>query len=173
MADVFISFIHEEQAIAQAVQAMLRSQLMRNFEVFMSGDESLVRAGENWLDRIAGELRDARVLILLLSPRSVVRPWVNFEAGAAWLAGKHVIPVCYGGLTQDALPKPYSDLQAVTLPEGAYYLVKSVFDLLTEGREAKDLFMRGIFIPIPRSMYTDKDLIRLQHELAKLAAGTA
>lgn len=51
---------------------------------------------------------------------------INFEAGAAWLAEKVVIPVCFGGLTLNALPKPYSNFQAVELPDGAYYLLASV-----------------------------------------------
>jgi len=45
----------------------------------------------------------------------VARPWVNFEAGAAWLAGKKIIPVCYGNLSSDALPHPYSAIEAVNL----------------------------------------------------------
>jgi len=56
----------------------------------------------------------------------VARPWVNFEAGAAWLADKPIIPVCYGNLSKDALPHPYSAIQALNLPSEAYYLLKSV-----------------------------------------------
>src|SRR5437016_9540101 len=131
MADVFISFIHEEEQVAHAVQRLLREQLHRitgleQTEVFLSSDEWQVLAGENWLDRIFGELRNARVLVSLVSPRSIVRPWVNFEAGAAWLAGKPVVPACFGGLQHDQLPKPYTVLQAVRLPDDGYYLFSSV-----------------------------------------------
>jgi len=45
----------------------------------------------NWLDRIEQELREAEVVILMLSPQSVQRPWINFEGGAAWLAHKAVM----------------------------------------------------------------------------------
>jgi hypothetical protein len=68
----------------------------------------------------------AEIVILMLSQRSVARPWVNFEAGAAWLADKKVIPVCYGNLSKNALPHPYSAIQALNLQSEAYYLVKSV-----------------------------------------------
>jgi hypothetical protein len=39
-----------------------------------------------------------------------------------------VIPVCFGGLSRDSLPKPYSSLQAVDLEtyEGNFYLVSSI-----------------------------------------------
>jgi len=53
---------------------------------------------------------------------------VNFEAGAAWLTDKHVIPACFKGLSKEKLPKPYSSLQAINLNEAAdqCYLLHSV-----------------------------------------------
>lgn len=125
MAAVFISFIHEDQKIAEAVQALLREQL-RTKDVFVSSDQWQVFAGEDWLHRIHGELGSAKVVVLLLSPRSVERPWVNFEAGAAWISEKPLVPVCFGGLSKSALPKPYSSLQALDLRQEPYYLVSSV-----------------------------------------------
>jgi hypothetical protein len=50
----------------------------------------------------------------------------SLQTGAAWLADKKVIPVCYGNLSKDALPHPYSAIQALNLQSEAYYLVKSV-----------------------------------------------
>lgn len=125
MADVFISYIHEENGVAIATQRLLQEQL-RGSAVFMSADQWQVYAGEFWLDRIRTELAAARVVILLMSPASVGRPWVNFEAGAAWLSGKAIIPACFGGLTKAILPKPYSGIQALDLPGEGYYLVSSV-----------------------------------------------
>jgi hypothetical protein len=114
-----------------AVQNFLRDQLRRvaglgTVQLFLSSDEWQILAGENWLDRIFRELRESRVLVSLMSPTAVGRPWVNFEAGAAWVAGKPVVPVCFGGQARDQLPKPYSVLQAVSLPDDGYYLMRSV-----------------------------------------------
>jgi hypothetical protein len=125
MADIFISYIHEENGIAIATQRLLQDHLQGS-AVFMSADQWQVYAGEVWLDRIRTELASALVVVLLMSPTSVGRPWVNFEAGAAWLSGKAVIPACFGGLTKATLPKPYSGIQALDLPEEGYYLVSSV-----------------------------------------------
>jgi hypothetical protein len=74
------------------------------------------------------ELATAKVVLLMLSPLSVSRPWVNFEAGAAWTRDIITIPVCYGGLEKDQLPKPYSSLQAVDLMQwdDHEYLARSV-----------------------------------------------
>ena len=132
MADVFISFIHEEERIAQTVQVYLKKHLQRHLAqgVFVSADDWQVFAGEIWLDRIEQELREARVVILMLSPQSVQRPWINFEGGAAWLAHKAVIPVCFHDLTKGQMPKPYSGIQSLDLPDDLYYLLRSVLHQL-------------------------------------------
>jgi hypothetical protein len=64
--------------------------------------------------------------VLLLSKRSVERPWVNFVAGAAWLTRKALIPACIGDLSKADLPKPYSGFQALHLPHEAYHLLTSL-----------------------------------------------
>jgi hypothetical protein len=138
MAKIFISFIHEEKKIADAVQDLIRDQLGSQLEgsagVFLASDQWQVYAGENWLERIRKELTESKVVILMLSNQSVGRPWVNFEAGAAWLQeGKVIIPVCFGGLTKDNLPKPYSSIQSLNLKEEAYYLITSICHHLGTG----------------------------------------
>jgi hypothetical protein len=125
MSDVFISFIHEEGTVASAVQRFLKKKL-DDREIFLSSDQWQIYAGEIWLDRIRAELDSAKVVILLVSRRSAERPWVNFEAGAAWLAKKAVLPVCFGGMLKGTLPKPYSGIQALDLRTEPYYLLTSV-----------------------------------------------
>jgi hypothetical protein len=125
VAQVFISFVHEDGAIAKAVQELLQRELALD-DVFLSADKSQVFAGDFWLDKIREALESAQVVVLLLSARSLSRSWVNFEAGAAWLAGKKIVPCCYGRLTKDTLPHPYSGIQALNIPDESHYLVQSV-----------------------------------------------
>jgi TIR domain len=127
MARLFVSFVHEDEKLASAVQDLLQTELNLREEVFLSSDKSQIYAGDLWLQKIKEALSAAEIVILMLSQRSVARPWaVNFEAGAAWLADKPIIPVCYGNLSKDALPHPYSAIQTLNLPSEAYYLLKSV-----------------------------------------------
>lgn len=117
MADVFISFIHEEEQVATAVQRFLQAHLTDRNDVFLSSDRWAIYAGEQWLDRIISELRQAKVVVSLLSPAlspaSVARPWVNFEAGAAWIReGTALIPVCFGGMIK-------GDAEALFQPSGS------------------------------------------------------
>lgn len=123
---VFISFVHEDEEVARALQHYIAESLQIPAGVFLSSDQSLVYAGENWIGKITLALKGAQVVVLLLSSRSVKRPWVNFEAGGAWLADKKVIPVCVGNLKIGALPKPYSSLQSLELPAQRHYLLTSL-----------------------------------------------
>jgi hypothetical protein len=104
MARLFVSFVREDEKLASAVQGLLQTELNLSEEVFLSSDKSQIYAGDLWLQKIKEALSAAELVILMLSQRSVARPWVNFEAGAARLADKKVIPVCYGNLSKDALP---------------------------------------------------------------------
>jgi hypothetical protein len=79
----------------------------------VSSDQTTIRAGSKWLDEVDKALKGADVLIVLASAESVGRPWVNFEAGAVWLRGIPVIPVCHSGMTPERLPVPLSMLQSV------------------------------------------------------------
>jgi hypothetical protein len=126
MSAVFISFVHEDQRVAEAVQQYLKTKLNLDEPAFLSSDTWQVFAGERWLERIVAELTVAKVVILMLSKRSIERPWVNFEAGGAWLTEKVIIPACYGNMSKDRLPKPYSSVQALNLPAEKRYLLQSV-----------------------------------------------
>ena len=123
---VFISFIHEEERVATLVQEFIETKLNWEVTAFRSSDQWQIYAGEDWFARIREALKSANVVLLMLSKKSVERPWVNFEAGGAWLNERIIIPICYGGLTRDTLPKPYSELQSLDLKGDAEYLISSI-----------------------------------------------
>ncbi len=96
MPRVFISLVHEDRSIAEAVQNLITKELQLGKDVFLSADQSQVIAGDVWLDKIRAALEQCEVLVLMLSYRSLRRAWVNFEAGAVWLSKRPVIPVRFG-----------------------------------------------------------------------------
>jgi 8-oxo-dGTP pyrophosphatase MutT (NUDIX family) len=65
------------------------------------------------MKQIKKGLEACKVVIVLCSPESIRRPWVAFEAGAAWLSkGTRLILLCHSGMHPNDLPTPYSSLQA-------------------------------------------------------------
>jgi hypothetical protein len=142
MSDIFMSFIHEESFAAESVHDFIEELFGPSVSIFRSSDENAIYAGDDWMARIFTELSGAKVLISMLTPASVSRPWINFEAGAAWMSKIKVIPVCVGGLKVTDLPKPYSSLQGVEISthDGAYYLASSIAHHLNIAVPYKPLF---------------------------------
>jgi len=124
---IFISVIEEEQYVANAISMLLSDFIpLMKYAVFHA---ARIEAGENWLDRIRRELKDAALVLSVLSPASVHNPWIHFEGGAAWLAGKRLIPLCHG-LAKGDLPYPWSTLQAIQIPDQASDMVSAIARIL-------------------------------------------
>jgi hypothetical protein len=80
------------------------------------------------IEEVDKALRSADLQIVMCSKESVGRPWVNFEAGAVWLRGIPVIPVCHSGMHLSDLPVPLSMLQGIecSQPEGLQKLYDAI-----------------------------------------------
>lgn len=69
------------------------------------------------MDNITESLKSCAVEIILCSPKSIKRPWINFEAGAGWIRDIPVIPFCHSGMKPSLLPMPLNLLQAANANE--------------------------------------------------------
>lgn len=127
---VFISHINEEREIAIALKKLLDQAFLGMIDVFVSSDPRSLPAGEKWLSRITQALQDCAVEIIIASPRSVARPWINFEAGAGYVRDVPVIPFCHSGMFPDKLPKPLCFLQAVVATDSAR--IKQILPVLAK-----------------------------------------
>lgn len=110
---LFISHISTETDLAQVIKRRLDQDFLGVLDVFVSSDKKSIQAGSPWLDDLNTALEDAKFVLVLCSSESIGRPWVNFEAGAGWIRGIPVIPLCHSGLSPSQLPVPLSLLQAV------------------------------------------------------------
>jgi hypothetical protein len=84
---VFISYAHKNGEIA----ASLASQLDDiGLKVFLA--ERNLTPSENWEPAIRAALRDAKIILCLITPESKASAWVHAEAGAAWVLEKPILP---------------------------------------------------------------------------------
>lgn len=113
---IFISHIHEEAALASELKSNLSRMLLDGVEFFVSSDRESIRGGDDWLIRIKEGLSHACIVIVIVSPRSVTRTWINFEAGAGWLR-QRVVPVCHSGLKPSQLPHPLQHLYSFDIED--------------------------------------------------------
>lgn len=117
---VFISHITEEAPIALALKDFIESRLLRKVLAFASTDVHDLTPGDPWLQKISKALSDSQVFLVICSPASLTRPWINFEAGGAWFKGIPVIPICHSGQRKDQLPYPFSALQAIQIEDPGF-----------------------------------------------------
>jgi hypothetical protein len=105
---LFISHITEEKKIAKAFADMVEHSFLGMVEPFVSS----IPIGKEWLAKIYDDLRRAEVGVVICSPASVRRPWINWESGSMWIREKYVVPLCHSGMTYGDLPYPLASLQA-------------------------------------------------------------
>lgn len=132
---VFISHIAEEKEIALAFKDLIENSFLGMIEVFVSSDEDSIRMGQKWLDEISNALKMCAIEIILCSPKSIHRPWINFEAGAGWVRDISVIPLCHSGIEPSKLPMPLNLLQAAKANEISS--LKLIFPVLAQAIGAK------------------------------------
>jgi TIR domain len=104
---IFISHITEDAAVATRLKLQLMEDFLDQFTVFQSSDTESIAAGENWLSSTSKAIRGSSLFIILCSPIAITRPWVNFEAGAAWMRDLPLIPACFEGLRRETCLCPF------------------------------------------------------------------
>lgn len=108
---VFISHITEEGEVARHLKDLIERKFLRSIAVFVSSHEESIRLGDEWLTAIKASVTNCGLMVVICSPISVSRPWINFEAGAGWVRGIPVVPMCHSGIQPGRLPVPLNTLQ--------------------------------------------------------------
>lgn len=111
--DIFISYAAGDSALAQE----LRVEFEQNtISCFMA--EKDIPVATEWQQEIRKALSNSRYVLLLLTPRSIDRPWVLIETGAAWVLDKKIIPALVQ-VTPDKLVAPVARYQARVIETAA------------------------------------------------------
>ncbi len=140
---IFISHIHEEDTIAQAIKNELDGCFHNNVNIFLS---EIIPFGDDWQNSVNTYLKQADLILILFSPDSVERPWINVEAGYGIISGKEVIPVYCLWMDPDALHYMYQRLKGVD--------VESPMDVrrLLQENIGKDLLQNIMKVDIDRAL---------------------
>lgn len=115
---VFLSHSAADAALAEWLEAAIRGSIA-NTEVFRTTRLGQIPSGLAWFQHIGEHLRGATKYIVLITPASQNRPWVNFEVGAAWMSGRKLVPVLGGGLSAGSTVEPLKNLQLLSLEDPA------------------------------------------------------
>lgn len=118
---IFVSHAAEdEDAVADMVEYLNCN--LRDYSFFVASAKS-IPPGDEWWNTIASNLRAADALVAVLSPRSVDRPWISFEFGAAWAMKKPIVPITMEDLHPSEVPMPLAAFECINFERDAAVLV--------------------------------------------------
>ena len=150
---VFVSHVVEDATIASEIKAWLEKKLLGGVDVFVSDDD--IDPGAKWEEHIEEKLKNCCIALIVCTQTSIRQPWINFEAGGAWVKGAKVIPLCYHGQRKEELPRPLSSIQALDLsePDDVRKLLETI---ATEaGLRAPDTDPNGLIERLPPRNYEE------------------
>jgi TIR domain len=126
--NIFLSHVTVEANLAEIIKRHLVKDFIGLVDVFESSDRLSIPAGKKWLSEVTSALAKADLHLILCSNESKMRPWINFEAGAAHLRGIPIIPLCHSGLTLAQLPVPLSEYEGIQAaePDGVLSLYRVI-----------------------------------------------
>jgi hypothetical protein len=113
---VFVSHAQEDADFANALREWLDEAVLGAVSFFVSSDRGSIPLGTEWASRIRDALTESKLMLVLVSPASVTRRWLHFEAGAGYSRGIAVVPVCVAGMRLPEVEPPLSLLEGVELP---------------------------------------------------------
>jgi hypothetical protein len=127
---IFISHASADQHVATALCDLICNALrLDKGEVFVSSSPDSIRLGDKDEVQITEAHKSAMAVVALMTPRSIFRPWVIYEAGGAnFQSAKPLFVVLSNGATVDCLPSPLKVWHAGSLSEKAnlYNLCRSL-----------------------------------------------
>lgn len=117
---IFISHISEERVLARLFERWIQDVFPSKCAIFVSSAPDSIPPGSVWFEKIASALRKATVTVSLLSPRSMKRPWITFEAATGWMKEIPVIEVLHSGLRVSDVEMPLSMFQMLELHQDQF-----------------------------------------------------
>lgn len=165
----FISHVSEESAVALALKEDLKGDFLGLLDIFVSSDIDSIAAGDNWVDSVEKALRQSAVLLMLCSPVSIRRPWINFEAGAAWVLGVPIVPICHADLTPHDLPMPLSLRQGISIGDASglrrlYGRLSEILMSEVPRTNFEDMARRLSTVPVPADADRSREMRALEDD---------
>ena len=131
---VFISHFSGEAGLSTLLKELIEERFLNMIEVFSSSHPESLQLGSEWFSTIKTNLASADLIIVLCSPISITKPWINFEAGCGFIRNIPVIPLCHSGLKPHELRQPLVAFQGAELNSAD--AIKALFTRIAEVLES-------------------------------------
>lgn len=109
---IFLSHAQQDKDLAEKLAHWIEKTFPSMISVFVSSRWGSIEMGDDFFATILQALRNCAVGMVLATPNSLSRPWVNIEVGGLHLLNRKLIPVCIAPTTIANLPAPIDRKQA-------------------------------------------------------------
>lgn len=111
---LFFSHSSKDKDMILAIKNKVMQYTSGTLEIFQSSDGESIPFGTNWIHKVEEGLKEAKVMFVFVTEKSISTGWIYFEAGYAYSKGVHVIPVGIGVSVGD-LKAPLNLLQGFNI----------------------------------------------------------
>jgi len=109
---IFISHYAKDAELADMLKKLFANICGDEIRIFLSTDKSHgIPYSGIWFQTILSEIDNASAMLCLLTPRSIYRPWIFWEAGTAFGKGKPVYGLAIGLSLSEACVGPFAQFQ--------------------------------------------------------------
>src|SRR4030095_10788559 len=134
-AHVYISYSYLDTKMAMAIADGLKKLGNR----VTIAQEAMAVGGTNWRDVMDRGMEDCNALVVLVPQRSLDRPWVMLEIGAAHALKKRIIPIIFEGVRE--IPNYFGDITCLSAAgDRAAPVVKQINQALA-GLDYRNVFI--------------------------------
>jgi|GEM_PF-1547149 len=116
---IFFSHSSQDQKQLARLKELFVQKTGGSIDVFLSSDGQSIPLGRNWVHQIEKALDSALVMIVFVSPDSMLSNWLYFESGFAYSKRIRVVPVGFLGIDLGDLFPPLSLLQGFNIKSEA------------------------------------------------------
>jgi hypothetical protein len=153
---ILISHDSKDEELASELKFFLEN-IFLNVHVYVSGKD--LRGGQTWVEQIKNRLKSSRIIITLLTTKSLNNNWVYFESGAGFADDK-AIPLLADNLKPEDLPSPLNLLQARLLTNsGIKALIKDISTRLDSREPTNYSGINELIIKIEKLLRRESILI--------------
>lgn len=111
---LFFSHSSKDKDMILAIKNKVMQYTSGTLEIFQSSDGESIPFGTNWIHKVEEGLKEAKVMFVFVTEKSISTGWIYFEAGYAYSKDVHVIPVGIGVSVGD-LKAPLNLLQGFNI----------------------------------------------------------
>jgi hypothetical protein len=112
---VFVSHSHPDKPLVDALATLIKNIFGSSVSLSISSEKAGkegVEAGEDWKKWIHERITECDIMLVVMTPYFVKRPWGMTEVGFAKGKDKAIVPVLFG-LSSSEIPGALQDLQAI------------------------------------------------------------